>query len=53
MIEGRIQKFKKEICILSQPFVKNPDQTIEALLKESGNKFGATVSLTGFVKYQF
>ena len=34
MIEGRINKFLKEITLLGQPFVKNPDQTVEQLLKE-------------------
>ncbi|MBF0277516.1 MAG: translation elongation factor Ts [SAR324 cluster bacterium] len=53
MIEGRLQKFKKEVCILSQPFVKNPEQTIEALLKDSSKNLGVAISLTGFVKYQF
>ncbi len=53
MIEGRLNKFKKEVCILSQPFVKNPEQTIAALLQDSGKSLGVTISLTGFVKYQF
>ena len=33
MVEGRIGKFYKEICLLEQPFVKNPDITIEDLVK--------------------
>lgn len=35
MIEGRIRKFLQEITLLGQPFVKDPDQTVEALLKQS------------------
>jgi len=35
MVTGRIAKYLKEICLVSQPFVKNPDQTVGALLKES------------------
>lgn len=42
MVEGRIKKFLKEVTLLGQPFVKDPDQTIEQLLKSAG----ATV--TGF-----
>ena len=38
MIDGRIAKFVKEICLLDQPFVRNPDQTVAALLKASGAK---------------
>ncbi len=33
MVQGRIKKFLKEITLLGQPFVKDPDQTIEKLLK--------------------
>ena len=36
MIVGRMKKFLKENTLLGQAFVKNPDQTIEALLKEGG-----------------
>ncbi|AEG31737.1 translation elongation factor Ts [Thiomicrospira cyclica] len=35
MIDGRIRKFLQEITLLGQPFVKDPDQTVEALLKQS------------------
>jgi elongation factor Ts len=36
MIEGRIRKFLEEITLLGQPFVKDPDQTVEKLLKAQG-----------------
>lgn len=36
MIEGRINKYYKEVCLVEQPFVKDPDKTIKALLKASG-----------------
>jgi elongation factor Ts len=36
MIAGRINKFLKEITLLGQPFVKDPDQTVEKLLKSAG-----------------
>jgi len=35
MVEGRIKKFLKEVTLLGQPFVKDPDQTIEKLLKSN------------------
>jgi len=34
MVEGRIKKFLGETCLLGQPYVKNPDQTVADLLKE-------------------
>jgi len=36
MVEGRIKKFFGEITLLGQPFVKDPDQTVGALLKAKG-----------------
>ncbi|CAP42876.1 translation elongation factor Ts [Bordetella petrii] len=42
MVEGSVQKFLKEVTLLSQPFVKNDKQTVEQMLKEKSasiNKF--------------
>lgn len=36
MIEGRLRKYVNEIALTGQPFVKNPDQSVGALLKEQG-----------------
>jgi len=45
MIEGSVQKFLKEVTLLSQPFVKDPSKTIEALLKEKGATVASFVLL--------
>jgi elongation factor Ts len=36
MVEGRIKRFLKEVTLLGQPFVKNPDQTIGQLVQDAG-----------------
>ena len=46
MVTGRIQKYLKEITLLAQPFVKDPDQTVGKLLK------AANASVTSFVRYE-
>lgn len=46
MVMGRVQKFLKEITLLGQPFVKDPDQTIDKLLK------GAKAKVATFVRYE-
>ena len=46
MVEGRIRKYLAEICLVGQPFVKDPDTTVEKLLKAAGAK------VTGFVRYE-
>jgi len=53
MVQGRISKFIKEISLLDQPFVKNPDLSIQALLKQTGKELGGELTVSRFVKYQF
>ena len=52
MVEGRISKFYKEICLLEQPFVKNPDMTIEDLVKEQIMTIGENVKIRRFARFQ-
>lgn len=52
MVEGRISKFYKDICLLEQPFVKNPDLTIEDLVKEQIMTIGENVKIRRFARFQ-
>jgi len=52
MVVGRLDKFFKEFCLLEQPFVKNPDQTVTQFLQEVGNKLGKELKVRGFTRYQ-
>ena len=36
MVIGRLNKYLKEICLVNQPFVKNPDLTVEKFVKDNG-----------------
>jgi elongation factor Ts len=49
MVAGRLDKFFKEICLVEQPFVKNPDITVAQLLKEAG---GPDLRVIRFTRYQ-
>ena len=53
MIEGRIKKFLKEICVETQPFVKDPQKTVGQLVKEVSMEIGVGIRLESFIKYQF
>ena len=53
MIEGRIKKFLKEICVETQPFVKDPQKTVGQLVKEVSKEIGVVIRLESFIKYQF
>ena len=50
--EGQISKWMKEICLLDQPFVKNPDKTIEALQQELIAKIGENIKIRRFVRFE-
>lgn len=52
MIEGRMEKFYKEVCLLEQPFVKRPEVTIQDLLNELIASLGENISIRRFVRYQ-
>ncbi len=52
MVTGRIEKYYKEVCLLEQPFVKNPDKTISDLITESIAKIGENIAIRRFTRYQ-
>jgi elongation factor Ts len=51
MIEGRIRKWQEEVVLLKQPFVMNPEQTIEELVAETAKTTGAPLAVKGFVRF--
>ncbi len=52
IIEGKVQKYVDEVCLVKQPFVKNPDKTVEALLTDMIAKTGENIVIKRFVRYQ-
>jgi elongation factor Ts len=52
MVEGRIDKYYKEVCLLEQPFIKNPDQTVQQLLTEKIAKIGENISVRRFARFE-
>ncbi|HOQ36461.1 MAG TPA: translation elongation factor Ts [Acetivibrio sp.] len=52
MVEGRLDKFFKEICLLEQPWVKDPDKTIQQLLNEKIATIGENINIRRFVRFE-
>lgn len=52
MVEGRIAKYYKEVCLLEQPFIKDPDKTIDQLLKEKIAVIGENLSIRRFSRFE-
>lgn len=51
MVSGRIEKYYKEVCLLDQSFVKDPDKSISDLITESIAKIGENISVRRFSRY--
>ena len=47
MVEGRVKKFLKENSLMGQPFVKDPNQSVQQLLKANGD-----ASVSGFIRFE-
>jgi elongation factor Ts len=52
MVEGQISKWMKEICLLDQSFVKNPDKTIDQIQQELIAKIGENIKIRRFVRFE-
>ena len=52
IIEGKLVKFYAGVCLLEQPFIKNPEQTITQLVAEKAKALGDTIEVRRFVRYQ-
>lgn len=51
IITGRLDKVYAQVSLLEQPFVKNPDLTVDQVVKEVAKKLGKEISIKSFVKY--
>ncbi len=52
ILEGKVDKFYKDICLLEQPFIKDPDKTIGELQTEAVAKIGENIQIRRFTRYQ-
>jgi elongation factor Ts len=52
MVEGRIEKYYKEVCLMEQPYVKDPDKTIKDLIGEATASIGEKISIRRFARYE-
>lgn len=52
MVEGRIEKYYKEVCLLEQPFIKDPDKSVQQLLTEKIATIGENINIRRFVRFE-
>ena len=52
IIQGRLEKFFVETCLMNQPFVKDPERTVEQVVKEAISTIGENIVVRRFCRYQ-
>ena len=52
IVEGKLEKFYSESCLLEQPFIREPSKSIEQLIKESVARTGENIVVRRFARFQ-
>ncbi len=52
IVEGKLDKYYSQVCLLEQPFVKNPEKMIKDILTEKIAKLGENMQVRRFTRYQ-
>ena len=52
MVEGRIEKFYAENCLMDQAFIKDPDKTVGQLVNEKISRIGENISIRRFARFE-
>ena len=51
IVESGLKTFYKEVCLLDQPFIHEPDKNVAQAIKEAEGKAGGPIKVTGYVRY--
>ena len=52
IVEGKLEKFYSEACLVDQKFIKNEDVTIGDMIKQAAAKFGENIQISRFVRFE-
>ncbi|HEY8166730.1 MAG TPA: translation elongation factor Ts [Gemmatimonadaceae bacterium] len=52
MVEGKVEAFYKDVCLMQQPWIREPKKTIGDLVKEASAKVGENIQVRRFVRFQ-
>jgi len=52
MVVGRVQKYYKEICLVEQPYIKDPDMSVKKYIEETAKALGTDISIVKFVRFE-
>ena len=52
IVDGRMTEYYSKVCLLEQPYIKDEEQTIQALLDSASKKLGQKITVAGYVRYR-
>ncbi len=52
IVEGRMNKFYQDVCLLEQPFIRDEDKTIDVVIKEANARTGENIVVRRFVRFE-
>jgi len=52
IVSGKLEKYFAGSCLLEQPFVKNPDQSVKELVEATSKEIGSTLKVEKFLRFQ-
>ena len=52
IVEGKIKKYKEEVSLMSQPWIKDPNKTLQDLLNETLVKIGEKIIIKNFIRFE-
>ncbi len=52
MVEGKVEAYYKDVCLMRQPYIREPKKTIGELVKEASAKVGENIQVRRFVRFQ-
>jgi len=52
IVDGKMDKFYQEVCLLEQPFVKDPEKSVKDIIVDAIAKIGENISVKRFVRYR-
>jgi elongation factor Ts len=52
MVEGKVEAYYKDVCLMQQPWIREPKKTIGDLVKEASAKVGENIQVRRFVRFQ-
>jgi elongation factor Ts len=52
IVDGKVDKFLSDICLLEQPFIRDPERTVKDVVTEAVAKLGENIQVRRFARYQ-